>query len=84
MTATDPDCSDTCALTYDMVWGDPVIPRVFRIDHSTGEVFLLASLEARQYVFSVKVTDTSSSSRRKKRSLAAKDAYTTVTIQPAK
>lgn len=80
--ANDPDCGDPCHLTYDIIWGDPVIPRVFRIDQSTGEVFLLAPLESRPYVFSVKVTD-SSSGGRKKRSLAAKDAYTTVTINPA-
>lgn len=80
--ANDPDCGNPCHLTYDIIWGDPVIPRVFRIDQSTGEVFLLAPLESRPYVFSVKVTD-SSSGGRKKRSLAAKDAYTTVTINPA-
>ncbi|XP_062566539.1 neural-cadherin-like isoform X2 [Saccostrea cucullata] len=80
--ANDPDCGNPCTLRYEIMASDPVILRIFKIDHVTGEVSLLAPLEPRPYVFSVKVTD-SSSSRRKKRSLAAKDAYTTVTINPA-
>ncbi|XP_061163389.1 neural-cadherin-like isoform X2 [Saccostrea echinata] len=80
--ANDPDCGNPCNLRYEIMASDPVIFRIFTIDHMTGEVSLLAPLEPRPYVFSVKVTD-SSSNRRKKRSLAAKDAYTTVTINPA-
>lgn len=82
MEANDPDCEVECNLRYDIISSENVISRVLRIDHVTGKVFLLEPLGTRSYVFSVKVTD-SSSSRRRKRSLAAKNAYTTVSINPA-
>jgi hypothetical protein len=80
--ANDPDCDVACNLRYEIISSENVISRVLRIDHVTGDVFLLEPLDNRPYVFSVQVTD-SSSSRRKKRSLAAKNAYTTVSINPA-